>query len=639
MLKWDIDGFGRDRKDVFEQSLVIYNHSMDTRDEILNKVNIVDYISKTVSLKQNGRDFIGLCPFHNEKTPSFRVSPDKGFFYCFGCKAGGDVIKFLALKNNISYGMALRLLAEENGIAIQYSDPKKNDKLKKYLEANKIAARFFYDNIFKDKENNGAYKYLMEREIKEETIKKFGLGHDASWDSLSQFLLSKYDDLSPFLELALIYKNEKGQSKYFDKYHHRLVFPIINHRNEVIGFSGRILEDNPKVGKYINSNDSDIFHKKDNLFGLNLTRESIMLEKKAIIVEGQMDVISLYQGGIKNVTASLGTAFTEYQARLLKKWTDHVIICYDNDDAGIKATVSSGVILMLEGFNVKVANFEHIDNESGIEQKKPKDPDEFIKRYGKDAFLKVIENAVPFIDFRLHNEIQKYDIENIDEMFAYINEAIKIIIDLDPVEQDYYIDKIAEQTGRTKTAISQKMSSELKNKKHTSVPANSFERMAEEAPNKEYGFDSTEEEKILYILFTGDETLVLTIEDDWLEQTILSPTFIEQIKKLKTFISDNVNLTIEETKDYMENVFTKEKFEKIKKSKITVPPNRKKEFEGLFLNAKINFLRSEIKNQEKLLDFDISDPAKRKEIDEKVYLEIQKMRSEIQIINKKLKDV
>lgn len=405
-------------------------------DEIKSRCNIIDVIGRHVVLKKTGSNYKGICPFHNEKTPSFVVSDTKQIFTCFGCGATGDVIEFVQKYNNLDFPGAVEKLAGEYGIEIKSSNFHGEKVRSALYEINREAAAFFY-RAFTSGPNPG-YEYMKKRGIEPATLRKFGIGYaDGSWDSLYEYFMKKGTDPKTLLELGLIsYSN----GKYYDKYRDRVIFPIINTRGKVIGFGGRILGDG--TPKYLNSPESSVFLKKNNLYGLNLTRQDINKENQVILVEGYMDVISLYQHGVRNVSASLGTALTESQAAMLKRYTDHVVLAYDSDSAGQAAALRGLDILHKSGCKVKVL---HVSD--------GKDPDEFIKKNGKEEFLKLVQNAMPFADYKIHLLKQRLDLNTTEGSVEFLQETARILKELSPVEADIYIKKIAKETKISEGAI------------------------------------------------------------------------------------------------------------------------------------------------------------------------------------------
>ena len=405
-------------------------------DEIKSRCNIVDVIGRHVPLKKSGSNHKGVCPFHNEKTPSFVVSETKQIFTCFGCGATGDVIEFVQRYNNLDFNEAVEKLAGEYGIEIKQSNTHGEKERAVLYELNREAAAYFYRCF--TKAPNPGFDYMKKRGIEPAILRKFGIGYaDGEWDSLLQYFKNKGTDIETLLELGLI-SNSSG--KYYDKYRDRVIFPIINTRGKVIGFGGRILGDG--APKYLNSPESPIFFKKNNLYGLNLTRQDINKENYVILVEGYMDVISLYQHGVRNVSASLGTALTENQAAMLKRYTDHVILSYDADTAGQAAALRGLDILHKSGCKVKV-----------LQVTDGKDPDEFIKKNGKDEFLQLVQKAMPYAEYKIHLLKQRVDLHTTEGSVQFLQEAAQILKELSPVEADVYIQKIAKETKISEGAI------------------------------------------------------------------------------------------------------------------------------------------------------------------------------------------
>lgn len=435
--------------------------TVNTVDEIKSRCNIVDVIGQVVPLKRAGSNFKGKCPFHNEKTPSFVVSETKQIFTCFGCGATGDVIAFVEKYYQLDFMQAVEKLANEYGIEMDRSFRKDQHKDEAY-NINREAAKFFF-KAFRENANPG-YTYMINRGIDHETLNKFGIGYaDDKWDSLYKHLTDMGFKTESLLELGLI---SESRGKYYDKFRNRVMFPIINTSGKVIGFGGRIIGDgNPK---YLNSQESSVFLKKNNLYGLNITRQEISKENQAILVEGYMDVISLYQSGIRNVSASLGTALTENQAKLLKRYTHNIVLSYDADQAGINAALRGLDILHKENCKVKVL---HVTD--------GKDPDEFVKKNGRLAFKKLIDDALPFADYKLSILRKNIDISTTEGRVDFLKKAAEVLIQLSPVEADIYIKKLAQETKISEGAIRLEMNvnnSEIKYPERRQIKASDEEK-------------------------------------------------------------------------------------------------------------------------------------------------------------------
>ena len=426
--------------------------SLRIPDEIIQKVknenDVVDIVSEVVRLKRSGRNYMGLCPFHKEKTPSFSVSPDKQIYKCFGCGETGNVFTFLMKYRNMDFIEAVKYLADRANIAIEYDDDKtrafEQEKNRLY-KLNVEAARFFYSNLVKSKK---AQEYFRARGISVSTMKRFGLGFAPdSWHSLHNALKAKgYTELD-MLNLGLIIKSEKGNM--YDRFRNRVIFPVFDYSGRVIGFGGRVLDDSKP--KYLNSPESLIFQKGVNLYGLNFALKNNK-DRTFIIVEGYMDCISLHQYGITNVVASLGTALTERQAKLLRRYADKIIMSYDADGAGQAATIRGMEVLRKEGLDVRILTIP-----SG------KDPDEFIRANGKEAFLRLIDNALPLLDYKIKKAAEGVNFNDSEEVIKYIKKVTDVLAELNPVEKDVYIKKISQDTGIKEQAIYDLLKGQLNN--------------------------------------------------------------------------------------------------------------------------------------------------------------------------------
>ena len=410
---------------------------MKIPEEIIEKVkeqnDIVDIVSETVRLKKAGRNYFGLCPFHHEKSPSFSVSQDKQIYKCFGCGEAGNILSFVMKTKNLSFIEAIKYLAERANISFEVEDEKQNrlsSKKQLFFNINKQTGRFFFSNLYK---NKVAKEYFFRRGITEGTIRKFGLGYSLdSWNSLLNFLKVQGFNYETVVEAGLAIKSEKGST--YDRFRNRVMFPVFDYKGNVIGFGGRVLDDSKP--KYLNSPETLIFHKGTNLYGLNFAIKNGLSEKCFVVVEGYMDCIALHQYGITNVVASLGTALTINQARLLKRYADKVVISYDADFAGQTATIRGLEILKSAGLDVRVLTVP-----SG------KDPDEFIRSNGKEAFLKLIEYAEPFVDYRLKKAKEGIDFKNNEMLITYGERVTEILASVNPIEKDIYVKKIAEETS------------------------------------------------------------------------------------------------------------------------------------------------------------------------------------------------
>ena len=413
-------------------------------EEILNEVrqsnDIVDVISQYVHLKRSGRNYFGLCPFHNEKSPSFSVSPDKQIFHCFGCGVGGNVITFVSQIEGLNFVETVQMLAERANIqlpTLQNNGDTQREILKdKVYKVNEFTAEYYHQNLYKPQAKM-AQEYVKKRQLTNETLKSFRIGFSGKFDELYQELKKQGFQEQEILESGLVNKNERGQ--YIDRYRNRLMFPICDARGRVIAFGGRVLDDSKP--KYINSPENVVYSKGRHLFGLNVAKKGDT--KKILIVEGYMDVISLHQRGITNVVASLGTALTEQQGWLLRKNSEQIILSFDSDEAGIKAKLRSIEILQNMGCDLRVLQLEGA-----------KDPDEYILKYGNMRFQNAVDKAFSVVEFKVKILKKELDLDNTNDKIKFLNEIAKLISKIDnTMEREVYIEKIAKEYDISKEAI------------------------------------------------------------------------------------------------------------------------------------------------------------------------------------------
>jgi DNA primase len=416
-------------------------YSDELIDEIRSSNDIVDVISQYVVLKRSGRNFFGLCPFHREKSPSFSVSPDKQIFHCFGCGVGGDVIHFVSKIENLDFKQAVEALAEKSGIALPtLADGQDAERIKlkeRVYQINKITAQFFHENLYKPTAKP-AQEYVKKRKLDNNTLKTFQIGFSTNYDELYRKLKQEGFTDEEVLASSLVGKSAKGQ--FYDKFKARLMFPIKDIQDRVIAFGGRVLDDSKP--KYINSPENIVYSKGRNLFGLNVAKKSG--KDKIVMVEGYMDAISLYQRGITNVVASLGTALTEGQGRLLRKYASQVIIGYDADGAGQAATVRGMEILQNLGCDIRILQ---LDGDA-------KDPDEYVIKYGSGRFEKCVENAISLVEFKVKNLKRSMNIQTASDKIKFLNEIVKILSKVDnSIEREIYVDRISKEYEISKEAI------------------------------------------------------------------------------------------------------------------------------------------------------------------------------------------
>ena len=456
--------------------------SEDLIEEIRQKNDIVDVISGYVKLQKKGSSYFGLCPFHNEKSPSFSVSRQKQMYYCFGCGAGGNVITFIMEYENYSFSEAVRLLAQRAGVDIpevEYSKEAKEraDLKATLLEINKLAAKYFYAQL-KAEQAKHAHTYLTKRGLSEETITAFGLGYSNKYsDDLYRYLKTKGYSDELLVKAGLISASEKG---VYDKFWNRVMFPIMDANNRVIGFGGRVMgEGEPK---YLNSPETEIFDKSRNLYGLNRARTS--RKNYFLICEGYMDVIALHQAGFTNAVASLGTAFTPGHASLIKRYVNEVYLTFDSDGAGTKAALRALPILKEAGISAKIIRMDPY-----------KDPDEFIKNLGPEAFEERINKARNGFMFSLEVLERDYDMNSPEGKTSFFNETAKRLTEFEEeIERNNYIDAVAERYHISVDSL-RKLVAKTAIKVGQATPANRPKQLTGKDRNKEDG--NLQSQKIL----------------------------------------------------------------------------------------------------------------------------------------------
>ena len=415
-------------------------YSEELIDEIRTNNDIVDVVSKYVTLKRSGRNFFGLCPFHKEKSPSFAVSPDKQIFHCFGCGAGGNVIHFISKIEGLDFKDTLELLANRIGMELPSLDNYEDDKTaklkKRVYEINEIAARFYHENLYKPT-SKIAQDYIKKRKLDNRTLKAFLIGYSGNFNELYLLLKQKGFTVEEMLASSLIKRTQEGG--FIDSFRKRLMFPIQDVRDRVIAFGGRVLDDSKP--KYINSPENIVYSKGRNLFGLDVAKKHGT--KKIIIVEGYMDAISLYQREITNVVASLGTAMTEAQGRLLRRHSEQVILGYDADGAGQAAILRGMEILQNLGCDIRVLQIEGA-----------KDPDEYVVKYGPERFQKCVDNSISLVEFKVKILKKELNIENTNDKIKFLNEIAKILAKIsNQMEREIYITKLSKEYQISQEAI------------------------------------------------------------------------------------------------------------------------------------------------------------------------------------------
>ena len=425
-------------------------------DEVIDSVrkhfDILDVVGQHVQLKRSGRNYFGLCPFHSEKTPSFSVAPDKQIYYCFGCAAGGDVIRFVMEMEGLTFVEAVRQLAEQAGIplpSVEHRNPMQEERRTQMRKALDLAAQLYHYVLLKSKASRTARQYLLGRGVSPETITQFQLGFaPARGDFLLKFMKKRGVRESVLEEAGLIVARDSstGRSGYFDRFRGRVLFPIHDSQGRVIGFGGRALgEGKPK---YLNSPETPLFQKKNYLFNLHRARPVMRREQQAVVFEGYMDVIAAWQAGLKSGVATLGTALTEEQARIIRRNTETVVICYDADEAGFSAAHRGMELLADQGCIAKVAQLPR-----GM------DPDDYIRKYGADAFRnEVIAGALPFTAFKLEALKKGVNLKDDSQRMKYLLQALEVISDLPlAIERDHYMRRLADEFNLSLDALKQEL--------------------------------------------------------------------------------------------------------------------------------------------------------------------------------------
>lgn len=419
--------------------------------ELKFKTDIEDIISTYVTLKKRGNTSVGLCPFHNEKTPSFTVYNDTQSFYCFGCGAGGDAIGFIRKIENLDYIDAVKLLAQRAGMQMPQDgfDDSISKKRRRILEINRESAKFFHSYMMSEQGRVGL-EYFLNRGLTKKTITKFGLGYAPdSWDSLLKHLKSLGYGIGEMVDAGVVKVGRNNN--YYDTFKNRVMTPIIDVRGNVIAFGGRVLDDSKP--KYVNTSDTLVYKKTNELFALNLAKDSG--KDTLILCEGYMDVISMHQAGFTNAVAGCGTALTSEQVRLISRYANEVILAYDADEAGQKAVHKAMNLFKTTDVKIKVPKFVG-----------GKDPDEIIKKLGRDKFKGMLEGATNDTEFALLEIKDKYDISTTQGKIDFVGDALKVIASLQPVEQDLYLSRISNELSIEKSSLKLQLSTIVKLRKN-----------------------------------------------------------------------------------------------------------------------------------------------------------------------------
>lgn len=505
-------------------------------EEIRSNTNIVDVISEFIQLKKRGKNYIGICPFHNEKTPSFTVSSDKQIYHCFGCHAGGNVFKFLMDYQNISFVEAVQETAKKIGITLELEEERQTEQQSEQevlYDINTAAARYFSNNLLQSLEGQYARDYFASRNIKTQTQRIFGLGYSLpSWENCLRFLKENNIDFEKARTLGLIDKRDDGS--FYDKFRGRIIFPIFSPNGRVIAFGGRILESNPNAAKYLNSPESIIYYKRKSLYGLFQSKDEIRRFDKAILVEGYIDLISLFQGGVKNVVASLGTALTEEQVLMLSRYTKNIVVFYDADPAGIKASLRSIELLVKNNFDVKIA-----------EMPEGEDPDTFINKFGKQEFDELIKKAMNFLEYQTY-QFEKQGrfldpttnteaIRELVQTASFVNDELKRSVLIKSIAKKFNLrEKLLE-------AELEKVMNVSGNRNRNENKINLVKKAAEEIEEKKqdeftFGIKASERE-LIKLLFEGDLDVIQFIFNNYTPEDFSVPAF----QKLAELVFESFN--------------------------------------------------------------------------------------------------
>lgn len=506
-------------------------YSEEIIEEIKSANDVVDVISSYVNLKRKGNGYFGLCPFHKEKTGSFAVSPDKQIYHCFGCGEGGNVIRFIMKVENVGFKEALEFLADRAKITLPTVDYNnlnmsqaeliaKEEKKREMYEINKAAGRFFFNNIEK---SEIAKEYIAKRKIDAKTVAKYGLGFALDDNGLYKFLLSKGFKEENMLATGLVGKSESGY--LYDKFKNRFMFPIFDVMNRVVAFGGRTLLDNEtmkaqKVPKYVNSPENLIYTKGRHLYGLNVAKKSNEKMKRILVVEGYMDVISPHQAGITNVVASLGTALTEGQGRLLRQYSEEVVLSYDSDEAGQKAIQRGLEVMQSLGVSAKVLQMENA-----------KDPDEYVLKFGPERFSKLIDNSISLVEYKVRNLQKQYNMEDISDKIKFLSKLSEILAKVESnIERDIYVDKFSRELNVGKEAIVAEIEKNVF-KKDSKI--NSFEQIKPVVDTSKIDKGILElENMIIYLLLQRDLKIYLRLSEVYSYEDSTLSSHKTLIKKL-----------------------------------------------------------------------------------------------------------
>lgn len=470
-------------------------------DEVRSSADIVDVISAYVQLRKRGKNYLGRCPFHQEKTPSFNVSADKQMYYCFGCGAGGNVFTFLMQHDKLTFVEAVQMLAERAGIALPTDGPSSQsaaDENEALYAVSRCAARYFYDTLMAGAEAGTGLAYFRSRGFSDETIKKFGLGYSLNaWDGLMRHAQREGFSLDVLVKAGLALQREEGTGAY-DRFRGRAMFPIFSTTGKVIAFGARKLRDDDKMAKYVNSPETPIYHKGKTLYGLSFARDAIREKDNVILVEGYADLITVAQAGIGNIVASSGTALTEDQIKLIERYTRTITLVYDADSAGSKATLRGVDLVIEQGLDVRVA-----------ELPEGEDPDTFVRKEGGEAFQKLIDGAESFLDFKANYFRRLGMLANAEGKTRAIRSIVGTIARMnDELRRNVYIQSLAEKYGLSELVLQHEVEAirikSVQEQRH--VPAGgAAQRAAQSQPAASQELPAGERDAIYVILHGGEE--------------------------------------------------------------------------------------------------------------------------------------
>jgi len=535
-------------------------------EEIRTSTSIVDVISSFVQLRKRGKNYVGLCPFHQEKTPSFTVSEEKQIYHCFGCHAGGNVFKFLMDFKSISFVEAVKEVAEQIGINLDYEqgyDPAKQDELEFLYDINLMAAKYFSNNLLHSDEGETARKYFEDRNIKLQTQKIFGLGYALpSWEHFLNYARENKIDLPKAKTLGLLDLKDNGD--YYDKFRERVIFPIFSPNGRVIAFGGRTLSTRDNLAKYLNSPESQIYLKRKSLYGLFHSKEEIRRVNKAILVEGYMDLISLHQNGIKNVVASSGTSLTEEQVQLLSRYTKNIVVLFDADAAGEKASLRSIEILLKQDFDVKV-----------VALPEGEDPDSFINKNSKEDFEEAITAAQNFLEY----QTSQFQSKGMFDDPATQTDAIRELVSSaslvsDELKRNLLIKSISRKFNLREKLIESELEKFLQqrvksNNRNAAITEQKAKAQKSQVNGNRNGNDLKEtrlEKEIVRLLYSGDEEIAGYICENITSDEIVNRNFRMLVDSAASLIQDNVyssallidNIEIDELKTYIREILLRE---------------------------------------------------------------------------------